>query len=322
MPNRRIALAAISCAAIGFIASSGAALAQSDYPTKPVKIIVPFPAGGTSDVMGRLVAEELGKILKQPFIVENIGGAGGVIGTERGAKAAPDGYTLIQTGVGQSAVAHGLDPNLKYNSITDFVHISQVNSGPNVLVVMSSGGPETRHLVSADVLRELGSQGYLINVSRGSVVDEEALVQALEDGVIAGAVWTCMPMNRAFPSGCWRWSRSCCCPTWPAPRMKRGRRWPTWCWKISIATSRQAQCAPPQPDDWDKYINAEFDYNGCHLALWSKEWRPQFLIALRFPPSRCSAARCCWQASPVPRATGFPWQGKVCRRRRSIPWFA
>lgn len=100
MPNRRIALAAISCAAIGFIASSGAALAQSNYPTKPVKIIVPFPAGGTSDVMGRLVAEELGKILKQPFIVENTGGAGGVIGTERGAKAAPDGYTLIQTGVG------------------------------------------------------------------------------------------------------------------------------------------------------------------------------------------------------------------------------
>ena len=135
MSTRRITLAAIACAAIGFIASTGAALAQSDYPSKPVKIIVPFPAGGTSDVMGRLVAEELGKILKQPFIVENIGGAGGVIGTERGAKAAPDGYTLIQTGVGQSAVAHGLDPNLKYNSLTDFVHISQVHSGPNVLVV-------------------------------------------------------------------------------------------------------------------------------------------------------------------------------------------
>lgn len=115
-----------------------AALAQADYPNKPVKIIVPFPAGGTSDVMGRLVAEELGKILKQPFIVENIGGAGGVIGTERGAKAAPDGYTLIQTGVGQNAVAHGLEPFPKYNSNTDFVHISQVHSGPNVLVVHPS----------------------------------------------------------------------------------------------------------------------------------------------------------------------------------------
>lgn len=133
--RKLVSLAAI--AALG-AALPLSALAQADYPNKPVKIIVPFPAGGTSDVMGRLVAEELGKIFKQPFIVENIGGAGGVIGTERGAKAAPDGYTLIQTGVGQSAVAHGLEPFPKYNSNTDFIHISQVHSGPNVLVVHPS----------------------------------------------------------------------------------------------------------------------------------------------------------------------------------------
>jgi tripartite-type tricarboxylate transporter receptor subunit TctC len=138
MSNRRLALLNIAGAAIFSVAFGSAALAQSDYPSKPVKVIVPFPAGGTSDVMGRLVAEELGKILKQPFIVENVGGAGGVIGTEKGAKATPDGYTLIQTGVGQNAVAHGLDPNLKYNSLTDFVHLSQVHSGPNVLVVNPS----------------------------------------------------------------------------------------------------------------------------------------------------------------------------------------
>jgi len=112
--------------------------AQSDYPSKPVKIIVPFPAGGTSDVMGRMMAEELGKILKQPFIVENVGGAGGVIGTEKGAKSVPDGYTIIQTGVGQSAVAHGLEPFPKYNSKTDFIHISHVHTGPNVLLVHPS----------------------------------------------------------------------------------------------------------------------------------------------------------------------------------------
>lgn len=112
-----------------------AALAQSDFPTKPVKILVPFPPGGTSDVMARMVAEPLSKILGQPVVVENVGGAGGVIGTERGSKAAPDGYTIVQSGVGQNAVAHGLDPNLKYNSKTDFIHISHVHSGPNVLVV-------------------------------------------------------------------------------------------------------------------------------------------------------------------------------------------
>ncbi len=123
---------------IASLALAASALAQSDYPNKPVKIIVPFPAGGTSDVMGRLVAEELTKILKQPFVVENIGGAGGVIGTEKGVRSAPDGYTIIQTGVGQNAVAHGIDPNVKYNTLTDFIHISQVNSGPNVLVVHPS----------------------------------------------------------------------------------------------------------------------------------------------------------------------------------------
>ena len=138
MSNRRLTLLSIACAAISVMASSGSALAQSDYPNKPVKIIVPFPAGGTSDVMGRLVAEELGKVLKQPFIVENIGGAGGVIGTERATTAAPDGYTLIQTGVGQNAVAHGLDPRPKYNSNTSFIHLAQVHSGPNVLVVHPS----------------------------------------------------------------------------------------------------------------------------------------------------------------------------------------
>ena len=138
MNNRRFTLAGMACAVLVAAVSGGSTWAQSDYPNKPVKIIVPFPAGGTSDVMGRLIAEELTKTLKQPFIVENIGGAGGVIGTERGAKAAPDGYTLIQTGVGQNAVAHGLDQNVKYNSETDFIHISQVHSGPNVMVVHPS----------------------------------------------------------------------------------------------------------------------------------------------------------------------------------------
>ena len=72
------------------------------------------------------------------MVVENVGGAGGVIGTERGAKAPADGYTIIQTGVGQNAVAHGLDPNLKYDSVKDFIHISHVHNGPNVLVVNAS----------------------------------------------------------------------------------------------------------------------------------------------------------------------------------------
>jgi tripartite-type tricarboxylate transporter receptor subunit TctC len=111
---------------------------QSDYPNRPIKLIVAFPPGGTSDVMGRMMADELTKVLKQPVVVENIGGAGGIVGMDRALKMPADGYTLIQTGVGQNAVAHGLDPNLKYNSLTDFIHLGQVHSGPNVLVVHPS----------------------------------------------------------------------------------------------------------------------------------------------------------------------------------------
>ena len=129
----RTTLTLLGALATGLLTTS--AFAQADYPDKPIKLIVPFPPGGTSDVMGRMLADELGKILKQPVVVENIGGAGGVIGTERATKMPADGYTLIQTGVGQSAVAHGLEPFPKYNSVTDFIHLTQVHTGPNVLVV-------------------------------------------------------------------------------------------------------------------------------------------------------------------------------------------
>jgi tripartite-type tricarboxylate transporter receptor subunit TctC len=115
--------------------TSAVAAAQDAWPSKPVKIISPFPAGGTSDVMARLLGEALGRELGQQFIVENIGGAGGTVGTLRATKMTPDGYTLMQTGVGQNAVAHGLDPKLGYDSMRDFVHLAQVHSGPNVLVV-------------------------------------------------------------------------------------------------------------------------------------------------------------------------------------------
>jgi len=127
------------CAAAAALALTAApSMAQDSWPTRPVKIVSPFPAGGTSDVMARMVAEALTKELGQQVIVENIGGAGGTIGTLRALKMPTDGYTIVQTGVGQSAVAHGLDPKLAYDSNKDFVHLAQVHSGPNVLAVNAS----------------------------------------------------------------------------------------------------------------------------------------------------------------------------------------
>jgi len=134
--------------------------AQSDFPNRPIKMVVAFPPGGTSDVLGRMMADELTKVLKQPVVVENIGGAGGIVGMDRALKMPADGYTLIQTGVGQNAVAHGLDPNLKYNSITDFIHLSQVHSGPNVLVVHPSTPFKTLQDVVEYAKRNPGKLDY------------------------------------------------------------------------------------------------------------------------------------------------------------------
>jgi tripartite-type tricarboxylate transporter receptor subunit TctC len=158
MTRRSLLLAA--SAALALAALPGLARAQEAWPTKPVKIISPFPAGGTSDVMARMIAQALAKELGQPFIIENIGGAGGTIGTLKAAQAAPDGYTLAQSGVGQNAVAHGLDPKLGYDSMRDFIHISQVHTGPNLLVVHPDQPFKTFQELLAYIRKNPGKLNY------------------------------------------------------------------------------------------------------------------------------------------------------------------
>ena len=123
--------------ALGLLAAgvAGTAHAQDDYPSRAVKIVVPFPAGGTSDIMGRLIADALGRQLKQAFVVDNRAGAGGAIGSEQVAKAPADGYTLLLSGIGSNAIIHGFSPKPPYDSNRDFIHVSQLAAGPNVLVV-------------------------------------------------------------------------------------------------------------------------------------------------------------------------------------------
>src|SRR5262249_57297437 len=89
--------------------------AQS-YPSRPITVVVPFPAGGPSDVVARIVTEQMGKILGQSMVIENVGGAGGTIGSARVAAARPDGYTLLAGSMGSHVAAPVLTPNLKYDS--------------------------------------------------------------------------------------------------------------------------------------------------------------------------------------------------------------
>jgi tripartite-type tricarboxylate transporter receptor subunit TctC len=107
--------------------------AAKDYPTHPVRLIIPFPPGGSNDVVGRMVATKLGEKLGKQVVVDNRGGAGGVIGTDLAAKSTPDGYTLSVI-----SIAHAVNPwlyKLTYDPIKDFVPVSILATGPNVLVV-------------------------------------------------------------------------------------------------------------------------------------------------------------------------------------------
>ena len=107
--------------------------AADDYPNRPVRLIIPFPPGGSNDVVGRLVAKQLSEKLGQQVFVDNRAGAGGVLGTQAASSAAPDGYTLLVI-----SIAHAVNPSLyklEYDPIKSFTPVAILATGPNVLVV-------------------------------------------------------------------------------------------------------------------------------------------------------------------------------------------
>jgi tripartite-type tricarboxylate transporter receptor subunit TctC len=127
------AAAAGLAAALAFAAP---AAAQDDYPNRPIRLIIPFPAGGSNDIVGRAIAQQMGDRLGKQVIIDNRTGAGGVIGTELAAHATPDGYTILVI-----SIAHSVNPwlyKLPYDPIKDFAPIGVMGSGPNVVVVHPS----------------------------------------------------------------------------------------------------------------------------------------------------------------------------------------
>jgi tripartite-type tricarboxylate transporter receptor subunit TctC len=105
-----------------------------DYPSRSITVIVPFPAGGASDVVARIVTNQMSKIFGEPIIIENVSGAGGTVGSARTAAAAPDGYTLLAAAMGSHVAAPVLTPNLKYDPVADFVPIGITAHSPAVVI--------------------------------------------------------------------------------------------------------------------------------------------------------------------------------------------
>ena len=117
------------------VAMVGSAAVAQSFPSRPIRIVVPFPAGGTTDVLARAAAQKLTETLGQPAVVDNRPGAGGNIGAELVAKSAPDGYTLLMGTVGTHAINPGLYPKLPYDHVKDFAPVILVAGVPNVLVI-------------------------------------------------------------------------------------------------------------------------------------------------------------------------------------------
>jgi len=115
----------------------------SHYPTKPVRLIVPFPAGGATDLFARSLSQKLGDKLGQSLVVENRPGAGGTLGTDLAAKAVPDGYTLLLATSSTHSIGPNLNPRMPYDAVKDFTPISQVGNAPSIMLVPNSSPAKT-----------------------------------------------------------------------------------------------------------------------------------------------------------------------------------
>ncbi|MEQ1774610.1 MAG: tripartite tricarboxylate transporter substrate binding protein [Burkholderiales bacterium] len=118
---------------MGLLFASTAALAQSAYPVRPIRMIIPFAPGGSIDTVGRVVSQQWGAALGQQIVIDNRGGVGGALGTEMVARATPDGYTLLYTNAGSLAIAPHMSPRPNYDVFRDFAPVTQVTAAPFIL---------------------------------------------------------------------------------------------------------------------------------------------------------------------------------------------
>lgn len=163
-PSRR---ALLVLAALSLALPAVPALAET-YPSKPVKLIVPYPAGGTTDIIARLIATQLSEKFGQPFVVDNRAGASGAIGASAVAKSAPDGYTLLMGTANTHGINSALQKSLPYDALKDFAPVTVVASTPNVIVVNPAFPAKTLPELIALAKAEPGKLNYGSTSSGGS----------------------------------------------------------------------------------------------------------------------------------------------------------
>jgi tripartite-type tricarboxylate transporter receptor subunit TctC len=143
MKRRSLLQTALASAALLPVFGSAAAWAQDKWPSKPISYIVPFPAGGTTDILGRLIGQKLGAALGTTIVIENKGGAGGSVGSEVAARAPADGYTMLGGTISSHAINVSLYPKLGYDPIKSFSPVVLIGSNPVVLIVKADSPYKT-----------------------------------------------------------------------------------------------------------------------------------------------------------------------------------
>jgi tripartite-type tricarboxylate transporter receptor subunit TctC len=180
-------------AAIALLAGTAAAASQPAFPSRPITMVVAFAAGGSTDLIARVLAQRMGSILGQTVIIENKGGADGAIGTAAVARAAPDGYTIILSTTSTHVINPLLYKNISYNSATDFQPISLVAQSPNILV--SSLKFDAKSV--ADVIARAKAAPGTLNVATGATMH---LLNAAMFKSMAGVSWVDVPYKGSGPA--------------------------------------------------------------------------------------------------------------------------
>ena len=180
-------------AAIILLAGIAAAASQPAFPSRPITMVVAFAAGGSTDLIARVLAQRMGSILSQTVIIENKGGADGAIGTAAVARAAPDGYTIILSTTSTHVINPLLYRNISYNPATDFQPISLVAQSPNILV--SSLKFDAKSV--ADVIARARAAPGTLNVATGATMH---LLNAAMFKSMAGVSWVDVPYKGSGPA--------------------------------------------------------------------------------------------------------------------------